>query len=116
MPKPAMLDVRHGSGGDERRGPSRGAAEEWVEAIETSGDQEHLPCSKILHKKTTRVKLNGTRIFSSELTNGNEAGDYVWGNENIGEAEVVRGKGDRADGRHMNVLAIADKDASRHMR
>ena len=90
-------------------------AGEWVEAAVANGDHEDPLRSKILHKKTTRVKLNGTRIFFSEFANGYETSDYVWRNKNDGEAEVVRGKINRTGGRDGEVLAIADKDASRHM-
>jgi hypothetical protein len=44
----------------------------------------------MLHKKTRRVKLNGTRIVGGELTDINEITGDMRGYENIVEIEQSR--------------------------
>jgi hypothetical protein len=45
---------------------------------------EKGPGGKILHRKTKRVKLHGTRVVSSELTDGKKILNSVGSNKNVG--------------------------------
>jgi hypothetical protein len=46
----------------------------------TIASEDHGPGRKSLHGKTKRIKLNGTEIVSSELSNGYKVFDYVGSN------------------------------------
>ena len=90
MPKATTPQVR-GGGGEESGRRRRFIANKGVEIAMANGDHENSSSAKILHKKTTWIKFNRARIIFSEFTNRDEASDYVWGNKNVGEAEVVWG-------------------------
>jgi hypothetical protein len=53
----------------------------WPGAVTPS---EKGPGGKILHRKTKWVKFHGTRVVSSELTDGNKILNDVGGNKNVG--------------------------------
>ena len=69
-----MPQIR-GSDGEECRGPSWFVADKGIEIAMANGDHENSPSAKILHKKTTRVKFDRTRIVASELTYRDETSD-----------------------------------------
>ena len=80
-----------GGGGDgDQDGRWRHAGGGWLERVErsravTAG--ERGPGGQILHRKTGRVKLNGTRIVGGEPTDRKEIVSDVRGDKNVVEME-----------------------------
>ena len=107
-------NIRHGGGDGHRSRPVGAGAKEWVEAIEASGDQEHLPRAKILHNETIRVKFNRAQIVASKLPNGNEICDYVWRNEDVAECEGGWRESGGAGGGDGEAMPIANKNGRRN--
>jgi hypothetical protein len=63
------------SGGDSSSRESSGAGgrrEERVKITRTIAPGDHAPSLKILHRKTERVKLDGTIVIGCEATYGNQ--------------------------------------------
>ena len=58
VPETTMPQIR--GGGEECGRPCWFIANEGVEVAGANGDHENLSSAKILHKKTTRKKFNGT--------------------------------------------------------
>jgi hypothetical protein len=63
---------------------SRSRQAKRVEGPRVVTPSEKGPGGKILHRKTKRVKLHGTRIVSSELTYGKKILNDVGGNKDVG--------------------------------
>lgn len=103
-----MPQVGGGGGGGERSWPRRVIAEEWVEVAGASGDHENLPGVQILQKKAKGVKFNGARFIACKLANGDEAGDYVRGEENVAKVEGGGRKSGGSCASDGKVLPIAD--------
>ena len=55
------------------------------------------------------IKLNGTIVVGSELTNGNKILNKVRGNQNIIKSELMREQG-RASGGNREQVPIADNN------
>ena len=67
------------------RGRSSGSRQaKRVEGPEAVTPSEKGPGGKILHRKTKRVKLHGTRVVSSELTDEKKILNDVGGNKDVG--------------------------------
>jgi hypothetical protein len=86
--KSAMPEVGDG-GGEEGLSLSRTA--EWVERAGTIASKENGLGKKILHRKTKRIKLDGTKIINCELANRDKVFDDMWNNENIMKVKRFRG-------------------------
>jgi hypothetical protein len=56
---------------------------EGVEVATTIAAKNHAPRLRILDRKTTRVKFNGTSIVTGELTNREKVAYKSRGNQNI---------------------------------
>ena len=84
-----------GGGGDQGRRwrHAGGGGLERVERPRAVTAGEKGPGGQILHRKTSRVKLNGTGVVSSEPTNRKKIMSDVWGYENV--VEVERSKENR---------------------
>jgi hypothetical protein len=68
-------------------GRGRCSGSRQAKCVERSGavtPSEKGPGGKILHRKTKRVKLHGTRVVSSKLTDGKKILNDVGGNKNVG--------------------------------
>jgi hypothetical protein len=79
-----------GGGGGDQDGRSRRAGGRRAERVEGPGavtSDEWGPGGQILHRKTRRVKLNGTGIVGSEPTNRKEIVSDVRGDKNVVEIE-----------------------------
>jgi hypothetical protein len=79
----------HRRGGDckNRRCRCRWSGSRQAKCVERPGavtPSEKGPGGKILHRKTKWVKLHGTRVVSSELTDGNKILNNVGSNKNVG--------------------------------
>jgi hypothetical protein len=82
-----MPSHRRGGRGKDMWGRSqcRGSRKaECVERPRAVTPSEKGPGGKILHRKTKRVKFHGTRVVSSELTDGKKILNDVGGNKNVG--------------------------------
>ena len=70
-PKMTKTMMPNRSGGSEE---CRGAGGWWKERVEVAraiAPGDHVPGLQILHRKTKRIKLNGTIIVGGKATNGN---------------------------------------------
>jgi hypothetical protein len=65
-----------------------------VQRTRTIASKNHGPGEKILHRKTIRIKLNGTIIIDSELPNGNKIFDNIRNDKNIIEIQRFGGRVD----------------------
>ena len=54
---------------------------DWIEGTGAIASKNHDPGEKILHRETIRVKFDGTRVASGELTNRNKIFDNLWNDE-----------------------------------
>jgi hypothetical protein len=67
------------------RGRCRGSRQtKCVERLGAVTPSEKGPGGKILHRKTKRVKFHGTRVVSSELTDGKKILNDMRGYKNVG--------------------------------
>jgi hypothetical protein len=82
-----MPSHRKGDGYKNRRCRGRWSGSMHVKCVERLGavtPNEKGPGGKILHRKTKRVKLHGTRVVSSELMDGKKILNNVGSNKNVG--------------------------------
>jgi hypothetical protein len=82
-----MPSHRRGGGCKNRRGRGRCSGSrraKCVERLRAVTPSEKGPGGKILHRKNKRVKLHGTRVVSSELTDGKKILNNVGSNKNVG--------------------------------
>ena len=56
---------------------------EGIEITVTIAPGDHVLGLKILHRKTKRIKFNGTKIVTSKTSNRNKIFDDVRGDKNI---------------------------------
>jgi hypothetical protein len=61
-----------------------------IEVTRATAPENHGPCPEILHRKTPRVKFNGTEIISGKLTDGNKIFDNARSNKNITKGKYAR--------------------------
>lgn len=81
MSEPAMPEILRLDAGGE--GMRRRWQPDGVEGTRTIAPDDLGPRAKILHRKTERIKFNGTEIVRGELTHGYEILNYARRNENI---------------------------------
>jgi hypothetical protein len=82
-----MPSHRRGGGCKNRRGRGRCSGSRQAKGVERPGavtPSEKGPGGKILHRKTKWVKLHGTRVVSSELTDEKKILNNVGSNKNVG--------------------------------
>ena len=63
-----------------------------VERPDAVASGEKLSGGKVLHRQARRIKLNGTRVVNSELTNRKKIMNDVWSDK-----DIVQAKGTRMD-------------------
>jgi hypothetical protein len=57
-----------------------------VQGVQSPGaiaPDDHVPSLQILHRTTSRVKLNRAIVVDSKLANGNNIFNNLWRHENI---------------------------------
>jgi hypothetical protein len=72
-----------GSSGSEGGGAGGRWNEERVKVTRTIAPGDHAPGLKILHRKTKRIKLNGTVVISGKAANGNQILNNARSDKNI---------------------------------
>jgi hypothetical protein len=82
-----MPSHRRGGGCKNRWSRGRCSGSRQAKCVERLGavtPSEKGPGGKILHRETKRVKLHGTRVVSSELTDVKKILNNVGSNKNVG--------------------------------
>jgi hypothetical protein len=85
--KTTMPSRRRGGRCKNMWGRGRSSGSRQTKRVEGPGavtPSEKSPGGKILHRKTKRVKLHGTRVVSSELTYEKKILNDVGGNKDVG--------------------------------
>ena len=93
MTKSTMPQVGRGSrsSSDKCRGRLCGLRSvQVVEGPRTIAPGDHVPGTKILHRKAERVKFDGAMIISGELSNGDEFLNNMWSNKDIIKIQRTR--------------------------
>ena len=80
-----------------------------VQVSITIAAKNHAPRPGVLHRKTKGIKLNGTIVIASELTNGKKVANNGWDDKDIVQNELgsCGGKGRLTTRHDRNTSAIA---------